>query len=87
MTEEVDPDEPGGAIRSRERELSPKQTAGPPVVRTIDNSSLSRVASGESRATVVLPLPDGPQNRYAPPSRMRLAACTTSPCASTSARE
>src|SRR5437899_11021241 len=34
MTEEVDPDEPGGAIRSRERELSPERSAetdgGPP---------------------------------------------------------
>src|SRR6266403_1875297 len=53
----------------------------------MESSSLSSVASGESRASVVLPAPEGPEKRYARPFRMRLAACTTSPCASRSASE
>src|SRR2546426_239053 len=53
----------------------------------MESSSLSSVASWESRAIVVFPLPEGPQKRYAWPFRIRLAAWMTRPWASTSARE
>src|SRR5437870_10202148 len=82
-----------GAARSSPARASsprngvPKHMAYPSAIRTMDSSSLRSVASVESRATVVLPLPEGPQNRYAAPSRTRLAACTTSPRVSTRSEE
>src|SRR6266480_3514083 len=53
----------------------------------MESSSLSSVASWESRAIVVFPLPEGPQKRYALLFRIRLDAWMTRPWASTRARE